>query len=181
MIFLIAHNPLHFDIRHWAFDIRYSFPSSSFPVHHSSFLLDPTPSPLYPPQMLPDLQSSVLCDDVRQERNGKFILIGLFDILSVPSFPAILARVCIVNRWCCGEGNFNQHSRILMSDGNTVLVEGKTVQVNLQDNESTATSVEFFINVKIAAPGTYWVEILLEGDLKVRYPLKIHLLKKQEQ
>ncbi len=31
--------------------------------------------------MIPDLQSSLICDDVRQERNGKFMLIGLFDAI----------------------------------------------------------------------------------------------------
>ena len=31
--------------------------------------------------MIPDLQTSLICDDVRQERNGKFILIGIFDVI----------------------------------------------------------------------------------------------------
>ena len=48
--------------------------------------------------MIPDLQMSVLCDDVRQERSGKFILIGLFDVIGMPQFPALFARVRIVNR-----------------------------------------------------------------------------------
>lgn len=121
---------------------------------------------------IPDLQSSLLCDDVRQERNGKFILIGLFDVLAVPRFPAVFQRVCIVNRWCCGLGEFNQKSRLLKPDGDTLMIEGKEVTVTLPDNEATATSVEFFLNVKFETEGTYWVEILLDRDIKVRYPLK---------
>jgi hypothetical protein len=113
-----------------------------------------------------------LCDDVRQERNGKFILIGLFDVLAVPRFPAVFQRVCIVNRWCCGLGEFNQKSRLLKPDGDTLMIEGKEVTVTLPDNEATATSVEFFLNVKFETEGTYWVEILLDRDIKVRYPLK---------
>jgi hypothetical protein len=122
--------------------------------------------------MIPDLQSSLLCDDVRQERNGKFILIGLFDAVGVAKFPAVFQRICVVNRWCCGEGEFHQRSRIIKPDGNTTLVEGKDVRVKLPDSEAAATSVEFFMNVKFETEGTYWVEILLDGDLKVRYPLK---------
>ena len=122
--------------------------------------------------MVPDLQSSLLCDDVRQERNGKFILIGLFDALGVPGFPAIFQRICVVNRWCCGQGEFKQHSRVIRPEGNAILIEGKDVPVKLADNEATATSVEFFLNVKFDATGTYWVEILLDGDMKLRYPLK---------
>ena len=122
--------------------------------------------------MIPDLQSSLLCDDVRQERNGKFILIGLFDIAAVPRFPAVFQKICVVNRWCCGEGEFRQRSRIVRPDGKSMLVEGKEVRVKLPDSEATATSVEFFLNVKFETEGTYWVEILLDDDLKVRYPLK---------
>ncbi len=121
--------------------------------------------------MLPDLQSSLMCDDVRQERNGKFILIGLYDALGVPGFPAVFQRICIVNRWCCGEGQFKQRSRIVGPDG-VVVVEGQDVPVQLLNEEATATSVEFFMNVKFGNAGTYWVEILLDGDLKLRYPLK---------
>jgi hypothetical protein len=127
--------------------------------------------------MMPDLQSSLLCDDVRQERNGKFILIGLFDAIGVPAFPVIFQRLCLVNRWCCGEGEFQQQSRILKPDGTTPVVEGKPVRVVLPGSEATATSVEFFLNVKFEAEGTYWVEVLLDGDLKLRYPLKTRQVK----
>jgi len=121
--------------------------------------------------MSPDLQSSLLCDDVRQERNGKFILIGLFDMLGLPSFPALFQRLCVVNRWCCGEGDFRQRCRILQADSSTVLVEGQDVPIHLQNSEATATSIEFFMNVAFSREGTYWVEILLDGDIKLRYPL----------
>ena len=52
------------------------------------------------------------------------------------------------------------------------MIEGKEVTLKLPDSEATATSVEFFLNVKFETEGTYWVEILLDNDLKVRYPLK---------
>ena len=122
--------------------------------------------------MIPDLQTSLLCDDVRQERNGKFILIGLFDVIGVPNFPVVFQRVCVVNRWCCGQGNFTQVSRILKTDGSTPLVQGQEVRIHLPDGECTATSVEFFLNVVFETEGTYWVEILRNSDLKLRYPLK---------
>lgn len=122
--------------------------------------------------MQPDLQSSMLCDDVRQERNGKFILIGIFDVITVPDFPVVFQRICVVNRWCCGIGEYRQQSRLMGPDGRTAVVEGKDVKVKLPDAEATATSVEFFLNVRFPAVGTYWIEILLEGDLRLRYPLK---------
>lgn len=125
--------------------------------------------------MVPDLQSSLLCDDVRQEVNGKFMLIGLFDALAVPAYPAVFQRICLVNRWCCGRGQFFQKSRILRPDGVTPLVEGQDVPVNLAEETATATSVEFFMNVRFETTGIYWVEVLIGGDLKLRYPLRAGL------
>ncbi len=122
--------------------------------------------------MMPDLQMSILCDDVRQERNGKFILIGVFDVIAVPSYPVVFPRLCLVNRWCCGEGEFRQQSRVLQPPGNTVLASGREVRIRLPDPGATATSVEFFLNLHFPAEGTYWIEVLLEGDLKLRYPLR---------
>ena len=127
--------------------------------------------------MMPDLQSSLLCDDVRQERNGKFMLIGLFDAMAVPKYPAVFQRLCMVNRWCCGFGEFTQQSRLLKPDGMTVLIEGKPVPVKLPDSEANATCVEIFLNVKLEMPGTYWIEVLLDNQLKLRYPLKAAQIK----
>ncbi len=127
------------------------------------------------PVMLPDLQSSLLCDDVRQERNGKFMLIGLFDVLGVTAFPGVFQRICLVNRWCCGRGAFTQQSRLVGPDGERV-ASGQEVQVRLPSEEATATSVEIFLNVRLPTPGVYWVEVLLEGDLRLRYPLQARLV-----
>ena len=124
--------------------------------------------------MIPDLQSSILCDDVRQERNGKFILIGLFDSIASPQFPLVYPRLFMVTRWCSGEGTFKQRTRILKPDQNTVLVEGKDIPVRLPSSEATATNVEAFMNVQFEKDGAYWIEILLDGDLKIRYALRVN-------
>lgn len=124
--------------------------------------------------MMPDLQMSLLCDDVRQERSGKFILIGLFDVIGLPVFPALFPRICIVNRWCCGQGAFRERTRIVGPDNGPVVIEGKEITVQLPNTESSVTNIELFINVKFEQEGTHWVEILLENDLKLRYPLRVN-------
>ena len=129
--------------------------------------------------MIPDLQSSLICDDVRQERNGKFMLIGLFDVIHADKLPMSFAKMCLVTRWCSGEGTFTQRSRIIHPDQQTILAEGQNVQVQLSSSEAAATSVEVFMNISFPASGTYWVEILLEGDLKIRYPLRVHLTERR--
>ncbi|MBQ9343621.1 MAG: hypothetical protein IJT88_00200 [Kiritimatiellae bacterium] len=125
------------------------------------------------PPMMPDLQSALLCDDVRQERNGKFILIGLYDALALHTFPSRQPRLCIVTRWCSGLGTFTQHTRIVAPDQETVIMDGRLIPVELTSPEASRTNVELFMNVTFREPGTYWMEILLDNDLKLRFPLRV--------
>lgn len=126
--------------------------------------------------MIPDLQMSVLCDDVRQERSGKFILIGLFDSVALPSYPAVFPRICIVNRWCCGQGAYRERTRLVGADGATVIAESKEIPVRLDTTETFATNVQFFLNTRLEGEGVYWVEILLDGEIKLRYPVRVNRL-----
>ena len=126
--------------------------------------------------MIPDLQASLLCDDVRQERNGKFILIGIFEGLVVAHLPASFHRMCLVNRWCCGEGTFKQRSRIVAPDGQTKVCEGQQVPITLAGQEQNATSVEVFVNLRLASEGIHWVEVMLDQQLRMRYPLHVRLV-----
>ncbi len=121
--------------------------------------------------MIPDLQSSIVCDDVRQERNGKFLLIGVFDLIASPTFPMVFQRLCIVNRWCCGEGTFTELTRVVGPDGSKI-GEGKPIPIQLNSPEHFATNIQVFVNAQIPAEGLYWVEILLDNELKLRYPLR---------
>lgn len=129
--------------------------------------------------VMPDLQSAILCDDVRQERNGKFILIGLFDAIVIPQLPVRYPRLFLVTRWCSGEGEFHQKSKILKPDMSSPLVQGQNIPVRLPNPEATATNVEVFLNVEFTEPGTYWVEIHLDTTLKLRYPLRVTLAPRQ--
>jgi len=129
--------------------------------------------------MIPDIQSCLLCDDVRQERNGKFILIGLFDAIGAATFPLKYPRLFLVTRWCTGEGEFTQKSVILKPDQTTILVKGREIPVKLPNSERTATNVELLMNVEFDKPGTYWVEVSIDNTLKLRYPLRVNEVKPQ--
>ena len=125
--------------------------------------------------MIPDLQTSLLCDDVRQERNGKFILIGMFDGLFLGQIPGLFPRLCLVNRWCCGKGTFTQRSRLIGPDGSSAICEGQPIPISLPDENQLATTVEVFVNVQFQDAGTHWMEIQLDQQLRLRYPLHVCL------
>ena len=121
--------------------------------------------------MIPDIQCSLLCDDVRQERNGKFILIGLFESIGSVQWPVRYPSLAVFTRWCGGEGEYTHESRLVAPDGVGVVMKGQAVPVRLKDPGAAATVVEVFRGVELKTPGDYSVEILLDGDLKLRYPL----------
>lgn len=133
------------------------------------------------PVLQPDLQSCLMCDDVRQEMNGKFILIGIVDTLGCASLPMRHPRFFVVTRWCNGQGTFTQKTRILKPDQQSLLASGQDIPVRLNDPVSTATNIELFVNSTFTEPGTHWIEVLLDGEMMVRTPLRVHLVKPSGQ
>lgn len=87
----------------------------------------------------------------------------------------------MTTRWCSGEGEYTQYTRILKPDRNTPLVEGKPIPVRLKDELHTTTNVEFFLNVKFEEAGIYWVEVSLDQTLKLSYPLRVAQLQTKQE
>ena len=61
---------------------------------------------MQPSRILPDLQCSLVCEDVRQESTGSFLLIGVINFIRVPQVPITAHRLLIFNRWTAGVGEF---------------------------------------------------------------------------
>ena len=49
-------------------------------------------------RILPDLQCSVLCEDVRQEATGNFIALGIIGVIRVPKMPIVAGKLCVFTR-----------------------------------------------------------------------------------
>lgn len=124
--------------------------------------------------MIPDIQFSLLCDEVRQEINGHFQFLGVFgDGVRVKQFPVRFMRLFVVNRWSSGQGEFRQKTVIMAPDGHTPAITGKEIPIKLADGGKTHTSIEAFMNAEFKEPGTYWVEVSLDDQLRARYPFTI--------
>jgi len=121
----------------------------------------------------PDLQFSVICDDVRREDNGKLILLGLFEVVGAPKYPAVHSRLFVVNRWCKGEGQYSQKIRIASSRDNSMILQTEPQPFVLKDIDSNHTLISEFNNVKFPEPGKYWVEVFLDNQLVLNYPLML--------
>lgn len=120
----------------------------------------------------PDLLYSVLCDEVRREDNGKLMLLGLFEQIASPVFPMQHPGLCIINKWCNGQGDWTQQVRLVDQDDN-LLTEEHPVAFELVSPDAHFTAIGVYQNIAFAAPGKVFVEILLNGELKQRYALHV--------
>ena len=122
--------------------------------------------------ILPDLQSAVLCEDVRCEINGMQTLVGVINVIPAPALPVNALRLCIWSRWCSGSGKFRQKSRIIGVDEQQVLAQAE-VEFELKEMEGHATNVHYFGGVQFQQYGLHHVEIFLENELRLRFPLPV--------
>ncbi len=123
-------------------------------------------------RILPDLQCSLLCEEIRQEANGNFFLIGVLNFIRVPQLPVVAFKLSLFNRWTAGVGQFVETSRLIAPDQTTVLRKGE-VKFVLKDAALHATNVTMFGQVEFKTAGTYFVEVLVDDVMKLRYPVPV--------
>jgi hypothetical protein len=123
-------------------------------------------------RILPDLQASLLCEEVRQEANGNFFLIGVVNFIRVPQLPVVAGRLCVFNRWTAGLGQFTENIRLVAPDQTTVLRKGE-MKFELRDPALHATNVMVFGQVEFKAAGNYFVEVMVDDVMKLRYPVPV--------
>ena len=126
-------------------------------------------------RILPDLQCSLLCEDVRQEVTGNFILLGVINYIRVPQVPVMAFKLSIFNRWTAGVGQFVESVRLIGPDQTTVLRKGE-VRFALPEPSMHATNVTVLTQVEFKTAGTYYVEVLVDDVMKLRYPVPVILL-----
>jgi hypothetical protein len=123
-------------------------------------------------RILPDLQCSLMCEEVRQEANGNFFLVGVISFIRVPQLPVMAFKLSVFNRWTAGVGQFVETSRFIAPDQTTVLRKGE-VKFALQDANLHATNVTVFSQVEFKTAGTYYVEVMVDDVMKLRYPVPV--------
>jgi len=129
-------------------------------------------------KMIPDLQASFVCEDVRVEAGGAHTIVGVVNFIGAPTLPIQIIKLCIWTRWSSGVGQFEQVTRIMAPDEVTKLATA-TTRFWLDNEESHTTNVNIFGGLQFKEAGTYHVEIVLDGELKLHYPLRVVLVQQQ--
>src|SRR5258706_3812089 len=125
-----------------------------------------------PTRILPDLQASLLCEEVRQESNGNFFLVGVINLIRVSQLPLVAGRLCVFNRWTAGIGQFTETVRVIAPDQTTVLRKAE-MEFELRDAAMHSTNVMVFGQLEFKTAGTYFIEVLVDDVMKIRYPVPV--------
>jgi hypothetical protein len=125
-------------------------------------------------RMIPDLQASFVCEDVRVEASGSHSIVGIINFIGAPSLPIQVIKLCVWTRWSSGVGQFEQATRLIGPDDETVLAAATTT-FHLGHEESHTTNVNIFGGVQFTQAGAHHVEIILDGEMKLRFPLRVVL------
>jgi len=98
------------------------------------------------------------------DRSGKFSIIGIWEAVFAPNFPAIHPQVFIVAGWS-GQASAQMTYEVrIWAPGNTLLITSAPTPFQLGPN-GKGISVHQFAPVQLAQPGTYKIEILMNGVL----------------
>ena len=131
-------------------------------------------------RIIPDLQCSLMCEEVWQEATGNPMLIGVLTGLVVPQLPITAHQIACFNRWTAGVGEFTENVKIIAPDGSTALCENK-IKYGLKRPEDILTNLHIFRNVEFKEPGCYQVEVNVDDVLKLRYPFPVNLVPPNNQ
>src|SRR2546427_7520764 len=128
-----------------------------------------------PTRILPDLQCSLLCEEIRQEVTGNFFLVGVINFIRVPQVPVVALKLSLFNRWTAGVGQFTESVRLIAPDQTTLLRKSE-VKFSMKDPNINATTGTLFGKAEFPNPGTYFFDGLVDPLMKLRYPVTLFIL-----
>ena len=126
-------------------------------------------------RILPDLQCSLLCEQIRREASGNFFIIGIIDGIATQQLPLMISQLCVFNRWTAGVGQFKECVRLVAPDQTTVLHKSEA-KFELKDPAQYCTIPTAFRQMEFKAAGTHFIEVLVDDVMKLRYPMPLVLV-----
>ena len=94
----------------------------------------------------------------------------------MPQVPVTARRLCLFNRWTAGYGQFIETVRLVAPDQMTVLRKQRIEILPAGSHPSRHQRGHAAAAVKFEIAGPYYVEVLVDDVMKIRYPFIIHLV-----
>lgn len=122
--------------------------------------------------MKPSLQFSVPCLEVKDDQ-GPPIFSRIFYELPFPNFPFKCPPFFINNGWSNGTGNHRESTRILAPDKRNIIIQTGDHPFTLSEQNIPFMAVNLFADVVFKEVGTYWIQVFLDDEMVLEYPLTI--------
>lgn len=107
---------------------------------------------------------SIVCDDVRQENNGKWIIVGMYTPdLMVPQIPLVLPSLCFFG-WLESDrpGNFSFRMKLEHLESGASLFEGMGAMQFAKPGIGISTIRAG--GVQVSSPGVYVFSLQFDGQ-----------------
>lgn len=124
-----------------------------------------------------NLDFAFVADAATVQPGGKINVLGVFDRIRVPEFPARHARVALVMRLATSGPDAGDHAaviRLVGPDGEQVLSLDGNLKVGPASDPHAVTRIPHILNldrVVFKTPGTYTFEIRIDGEMAGQVPL----------
>lgn len=133
-------------------------------------LMEDQKAPTFQQEIAPTLQFSIpYLSEGEDERIRSFV--GIFYELPFPSFPTPKFSFFVANGWCNGKGKFRQKMRILNPDRKTAVIETPDQEFDLKETTTPFMAVNYFAEMVMQQPGTYWFQTFLNNKLVMEFPM----------
>ena len=111
---------------------------------------------------------------MRREINGNFILLGIIGFVQVPQLPITAHKICLFNRWTAGFGTFTRERTFDRSgpdDGDAP----ERGQIRAARRLAQRHECHGLWPGDFEAEGVYYIEVLVDDVMKLRFPLPIRV------
>ncbi len=116
-----------------------------------------------------ELKLAVICEAARERPDGRLDIIGVFDELLAPAFPAVQERMTVVfvMEWSNDEaGDQPFRADLVHESGRKILgLEGHTVVAPRASGRAMTKLVQPLDKVVFPAPGDYHFELVAGGNI----------------
>lgn len=99
----------------------------------------------------------------------------VFYELPAKEFPLQMDYFYLANGWCSGRGRYSHSVKLINPDGSTMCNTGEQM-IELTDPTVPFMVVNKFESMEFNTPGIYKIQVFLDGELRLEYPLTIRQL-----
>ncbi len=125
-----------------------------------------------------EVQAALLCDTA-YDYNGKLCLLGSFDTIIAPKFPATHSACSVAVRLTCrseDEGTHQINLLLIDEDGKNILPKiAPSMEVKLPANVFFYSRNLIFNlqQIKFKSAGQYSIDLMIDNEMRARIPLQI--------